>query len=277
MEKFGARKSKPLSTCLTEVAKSDIYIGLIGTRYGSVDKVSGKSFTQLEYEHALSLGLEILIYIIDEECPVILKYIDIGEKAEKLIQFKELLRNAHTVDTFKDETTLAKKITDRLRELYPQSIYSFYRPKVIDCKVSRFSIGKEKWLVFLGIFSGRLVEIFTGIMDDEMFPIPLSITQGKIIKNHDNKNNVRYDFQYKDKYGYKNTLGGISHEFFRDVANYTRIINDLLRDEISLNRLIEIIDNMNTTVLTPSSDWKSGVITAIKNTSLYSSGSRKSN
>ena len=34
---------------------------------GSVDTKTGKSFTQLEYEKAVDLGLEVLVYMIDEE------------------------------------------------------------------------------------------------------------------------------------------------------------------------------------------------------------------
>lgn len=37
MEQFGARKSNPLATCISEVEQSDIYVGIIGMRYGSED------------------------------------------------------------------------------------------------------------------------------------------------------------------------------------------------------------------------------------------------
>src|ERR1035437_3358519 len=67
MEQFGAQKSDPLTTCLTEVEQSDIYVGIIGMRYGSEDIKCGKSFSQLEYEKAIELNKEILIYLIDEE------------------------------------------------------------------------------------------------------------------------------------------------------------------------------------------------------------------
>jgi len=66
MEQFGARKSDPLTTCLTEVEPSDIYVGIIGMRYGSEDLKTGKSFSQLEYEKAIEQNKEILIYLIDE-------------------------------------------------------------------------------------------------------------------------------------------------------------------------------------------------------------------
>jgi len=67
MEQFGARKETPLETCINEVKRSDIYIGIISQRLGSLEPTSGKSYTQLEYEKAIELDKEILIYLIDEE------------------------------------------------------------------------------------------------------------------------------------------------------------------------------------------------------------------
>ena len=67
MEQFGARPDRPLLTCLAEVEQSDVFIGIIAFRAGSIDSDTEKSFTQLEYEHALKLGKEILIYMADED------------------------------------------------------------------------------------------------------------------------------------------------------------------------------------------------------------------
>lgn len=53
MENFGARKSKPLDTCINEISECDIYIGIISMCYGSVDEETGKSYTQLEYDPLL--------------------------------------------------------------------------------------------------------------------------------------------------------------------------------------------------------------------------------
>ena len=46
MEQFGARTSNPLSTCISEVEQSDIYVGIIGMRYGSEEPNSGKSYSR---------------------------------------------------------------------------------------------------------------------------------------------------------------------------------------------------------------------------------------
>ena len=65
MERFGARKESPLKTCITECQLSDIYIGILGMRYGSIDGSSGKSYTFLEYEAANEKERDILFFVIE--------------------------------------------------------------------------------------------------------------------------------------------------------------------------------------------------------------------
>lgn len=111
MEQFGARTETPLQTCLLEVDQSDIYVGIIAFRLGSVEPTTGKSYTQLEYERAHSLSKAIFVYLIDEEnARVSIKFIDRGESLEKLDSFKSILRERHTIDTFVDEGDLARKL-----------------------------------------------------------------------------------------------------------------------------------------------------------------------
>ena len=107
--------------------------------------------------------------------------------------------------------------------------WSPHRPKVLEADVIRFQNNEEKWIAFVGLKDGVPYEVFTGLQDDEMFPIPKSIVKGKIIKNKDDAGNTRYDFQYSDKYGYKKTLEGLSHMFKPEFWNYARLISGVLR------------------------------------------------
>lgn len=84
MEFFGSNAQKPLKVCLDTVKECKIYVAIIGMRYGSVDEDKGKSYTQLEYEEAIKNNIPTLIYIVADECPVLTKYVDIDERAEKL-------------------------------------------------------------------------------------------------------------------------------------------------------------------------------------------------
>ncbi|GAH56677.1 unnamed protein product [marine sediment metagenome] len=118
MEKFGARTQNSLKTSLAEVESSDIYLGIIAFRLGSIDKKSGKSITQIEYEKANELQKVILIYMMDEEnSQSYIKNIDLDEKHEKLKVFKSILKENHTIDTFINEEDLIEKLKRRFNQL----------------------------------------------------------------------------------------------------------------------------------------------------------------
>ena len=117
MEEFGARSESALETCLNEVERSDIYVGLIGFKFGSIEEKTGKSFTRIEYEKAVKEEKEILIYLIDDDAEISVQHIDFGEKHEKLKNFKKLLKEKHTVDFFRSEDDLTEKLDKRFEDL----------------------------------------------------------------------------------------------------------------------------------------------------------------
>ncbi len=136
------------------------------------------------------------------------------------------------------------------------------RPECVEAKLIRFKNGSENWIAFVGLIDGRPYEIFTGINNIEDFPIPTSITEGEIIKVRDSLGK-RYDFQYTDKYGYTNRLGGLSRIFNQEYWNYAKLISALLRGGIELDKVVKIIDGMHFESDTLNT-WKNGVKRAIK-------------
>jgi hypothetical protein len=117
MEQFGARPESPIETCLAEIETSDIYIGIIAYRLGSIENNSGKSFTQLEYERAYE-HKDVLIYMIDDEkAKVLAKYIDKDERRETLEAFKRILKERHTVATYYSPEDLVKQLGRDFRRL----------------------------------------------------------------------------------------------------------------------------------------------------------------
>ena len=137
------------------------------------------------------------------------------------------------------------------------------RPKVLDCDVIRFNINEEKWVAFVGLKESRPYEIFTGIADDEVFPIPKSIVKGKIIKIKDDDGNTRYDFQYTDKYGYKKTMGGLSHMFKPEFWNYAKLISGVLRHEMPIQDVVNLVTSLKLDSESIN-NWKNGVERALK-------------
>ncbi|MGI8508581.1 MAG: DUF4062 domain-containing protein [Gemmatimonadaceae bacterium] len=122
MEYFGSLPDTPKEECLRSVRGCRIYIGLFAMRYGSIDSVSGKSLTHLEYDEAQRISLPSLIYLIDEDRqPVLPKHVDTEEGAVKLRAFKELLRSRHVITLFTSPDDLAAKVTRDVPQLASRS------------------------------------------------------------------------------------------------------------------------------------------------------------
>jgi ribonucleoside-diphosphate reductase alpha chain len=137
------------------------------------------------------------------------------------------------------------------------------RPKVLDCDVIRFNINEERWVAFVGLKESRPYEIFTGIADDEVFPIPKSIVKGKIIKIKDDDGKTRYDFQYTDKYGYKKNIEGLSHMFTPEFWNYAKLISGVLRHEMPIQDVVNLVQSLKLDSESIN-NWKNGVERAMK-------------
>jgi ribonucleoside-diphosphate reductase alpha chain len=137
------------------------------------------------------------------------------------------------------------------------------RPKVLDSDVIRFNINEEKWVAFVGLKESRPYEIFTGIADEEIFPIPKSIVKGKIIKIKDEDGKTRYDFQYTDKYGYKKNIEGLSHMFKPEFWNYAKLISGVLRHEMPIQDVVNLVTSLKLDSESIN-NWKNGVERALK-------------
>jgi ribonucleoside-diphosphate reductase alpha chain len=137
------------------------------------------------------------------------------------------------------------------------------RPKVLDCDVIRFNFNEDKWIAFVGLKDGRPYEIFTGLAEEEIFPIPKTIIKGKIIKVKSEDGKSRYDFQYTDKYGYKKNIEGLSHMFKPEFWNYAKLISGVLRHEMPIQDVVNLVQSLKLDSESIN-NWKNGVERALK-------------
>lgn len=136
------------------------------------------------------------------------------------------------------------------------------RPDVLECDVIRFKNNHENWIAFVGLYGEKPYEIFTGLSEDDVLPIPKTVTNGSILKIKD-ENGSRYDFQYIDKYGYTNTIGGLSHMFNKEFWNYAKLISGVLRNGMPITDVVNLISSLrldNETINT----WNAGVERALR-------------
>jgi hypothetical protein len=67
MELFTAGDKSQLDIIKRWIDESDVYMLILGGRYGSVEPESGVSYTELEYDYALEIGKPLFAVVIDDE------------------------------------------------------------------------------------------------------------------------------------------------------------------------------------------------------------------
>ena len=137
------------------------------------------------------------------------------------------------------------------------------RPKSIPADIVRFKNGTEDWIAFVGLQDGRPYEVFTGKIEEDAMYIPPKIKKGFIIKVREEDGTKRYDFQYTDRYGYTNTIGGISRLFNEEFWNYAKLISGVLRHGMPIEKTVSLIESLHLDSESINT-WKTGVCRALK-------------
>lgn len=95
MELFKAGKSQ-MQTIHKWIDESDVYMLILGGRYGSIEPDSGKSYTQLEYEYALSKNMPVFAIVLDNNFLSAKKHTQKNnskKEIKKYNAFKELVKS----------------------------------------------------------------------------------------------------------------------------------------------------------------------------------------
>lgn len=109
MELFAAGDKSQMDAIRQWIDESDVYMLIAGGRYGSVDKDSSKSYTQLEYEYAIDTGKRFFAVVLTDSA-IDVKVRILGKSAleqdhpDKLKAFREVVTSkiCKMVDDRKD-------------------------------------------------------------------------------------------------------------------------------------------------------------------------------
>ncbi len=110
MEQFHAAPTSQWNVITKMIDECDVYLLVIGGRYGSIDEETGISYTEKEYDYAKNKGLPVLV-LIKESSAINESEKDTGndkyDKMKKLDSFREKVKNdENTVDFFTDVNSL---------------------------------------------------------------------------------------------------------------------------------------------------------------------------
>jgi tetratricopeptide (TPR) repeat protein len=125
MEDYNPGTRRPLAKCLADVAQADIYVGIVGWRYGHVpadDNPDGLSITEREYRHALDHVNEIIILMVDETvawAPLKMdSHTGEGNSGALIKTLRTALGKDHTCGFFDTPDNLAAKLSPAIEEAY---------------------------------------------------------------------------------------------------------------------------------------------------------------
>jgi uncharacterized protein DUF4062 len=105
-EDLGGRDEDAVTAYLDGVARSDVYIGIVGDCYGRMQP-SHRSATHDEYLHARRLGKRISVWLAADD----------RDRQGHAVDFVQEIEVFHTTGRFTNPTDLADRITQRMAEL----------------------------------------------------------------------------------------------------------------------------------------------------------------
>ncbi|HYC90717.1 MAG TPA: tetratricopeptide repeat protein [Thermoanaerobaculia bacterium] len=117
MEQLGADRASGLTRSLEMVDSCEVYLLILGARYGEVPDGSAISITEAEYERAMARDIPLLTFVAGEDHPFPLGHVETGAGAEKLARFRERVRKTHSVNFFTNVDEFRDCIINSLTQL----------------------------------------------------------------------------------------------------------------------------------------------------------------
>ncbi|OBR90727.1 hypothetical protein CLRAG_33750 [Clostridium ragsdalei P11] len=136
MELFRAGNVSQLETIKKWINESDIYMLILGGRYGSIESSSGKSYTEIEYRYAIDKKIPVFAVVLTESFlhKKAANGLDVFEKdnKDKYNNFKEFVMTkiVKQVDDCKDIKLAIKDSITELEEQY--NLYGWVKGSEID-------------------------------------------------------------------------------------------------------------------------------------------------
>jgi len=125
MEYFPAREDMPADYCRQQVGQADVYVGIIGFRYGSVVAENpDRSYTELEFDTATELGLPRLVFLLDEDAvlPLPQRFQSDPEYGERQQAFRDRITHSGiTISRVRSSEQLGELSFQALTELRGQA------------------------------------------------------------------------------------------------------------------------------------------------------------
>lgn len=121
MADLGVGEFHPVAVCLEAVAQCDVYLGIIGTRYGSIPEDPKRnpmrlSFTELEFRESQKLGKECIWILVGDDTKI-RESDSSAEELRNLEALRQEIRNEHVFGSLR-ETGEARELVRAMLDQY---------------------------------------------------------------------------------------------------------------------------------------------------------------
>ena len=111
MENFVATDDEQFNVIKKVIDLCDYYVLILGRRYGSVNEKTGISYTEMEYNYAISKNIPVLVFALDDSVERDDKNCNEDDiKKGKLAEFKSRAMGNRLASIWKDQSDLMGKV-----------------------------------------------------------------------------------------------------------------------------------------------------------------------
>lgn len=122
MESFPAEDDEQFNVIKKVIDMCDFYILIIGHRYGSINLNTGLSFTEMEYEYAISKKIPVLVFVLDEQIAKSKEPKENDVSYARFVLFRNKVMKNRLVATWKDNNELGQRVLTSI--MNAQRIYN---------------------------------------------------------------------------------------------------------------------------------------------------------
>ncbi len=121
MENFGARNCDSDEYCRDRVKASDVFVALVGHRYGSCVPGSTRSYSECEYDAAIELGKPCLVFLASENFLVPANLDESEELRERQRSFRARVQKDRITGYFENHEELATAVVQAIHNVQETS------------------------------------------------------------------------------------------------------------------------------------------------------------
>ena len=119
MEDFTPSVDAPATFICQKVDSAEVYVGILGMRYGSLDEATGMSMTEVEYRRALASGKPIQMFVMDGAAPITVDMVEHDpERFARLMALRDEVLHQHICGLFSGVEDLVCQVEAGLKEAF---------------------------------------------------------------------------------------------------------------------------------------------------------------